>query len=132
MNKSQQGAASLKADPIRRSFVARFGEAEAKTIEDAAQSHYATDEAMALHVDLATLHGSDDFGSSPFRYWFLLAIARECVTRFRGEHGITTAEDDLRKWALAEGKLADHDGDLPDYIALVFGSYRRWVVNEDE
>jgi len=116
-----------QADLIRQSFVARFGEGEAHRIEDAAQSHYAYDEATLLESGVPSPHGGDDFGSSPFRYWFLYAIGHECVSRFRLDHGIVATEDELREWALAEGELVEHDGDIPDYIAVMGGRYDGWL-----
>jgi len=126
-----KGPASLTADPFRRSFVARFGEADAKAIEDAAQAHYAHGEALGFDFGLPGPHSTDDFGSSPFRYWFLLAIGHQCVSRFRDYHGIAATEADLRAWALAEGELAEHDGAVPDYIALVAGLYEGWLVTDE-
>lgn len=114
-------------DPVRESFVARFGEEEAVKIEDAAQSHYASDAAASLDMLFPSPHGNDNFGSSPFRYWFLLAIGSECVTRFSGDHGIAVAEQELRDWALHDGKLGEHDGDVPDYLGLIVGAYEGWI-----
>lgn len=126
--------ADLKTtDLIRGAFVARFGEDQAAKIEEAAQAHYAESE-TTLAVELPGLrspHGVDNFGSSPFRYWFLLAIGHECVTRFAGEHGITVPESDLREWALGDGQLGDHDGDIPDFIAILAGRYVGWVATDD-
>jgi hypothetical protein len=124
---------TTETDLIRRAFVARFGEDDAKRIEDAAQGHYVDDQAMlhALAPDLPTPHGRDGFGSNPFQYWFLLAIGRGCLTKFRTDHGITATEDELRQWALAEGNLAEYDGDIPDYIAVIAGLYGGWV-NDDK
>lgn len=123
----------VKADQIRHTFVAQFGEEQAAKIEEAAQAHYAayeTDLAVEL-PGLPSPHARDNFGSSPFRYWFLLAIGRECLTRFAGEHGITVPESDLREWALEVGRLADHDGDIPDYIGILAGNYDGWVALDD-
>lgn len=116
-------------DVIRASFVARFGEEEAARIEDAAQGHYAVNETLLL-IDLpgiGSAHGDDDFGSSPFRYWFLMAISYECVGRYRDAHGIQTDTEDLRNWAIAEGKLAGHDGSVPDYLGLLGGLLNPWL-----
>jgi hypothetical protein len=124
--------AEVKTDQIRDTFTARFGEEQAAKIEEAAQAHYAENE-TTLAVELPFLrspHGRDNFGSSPFRYWFLLAIGHECVTRFADEHGITVPESDLRAWALGDGQLGDHDGDIPDYVAIISGRYDGWVTDD--
>jgi hypothetical protein len=104
----------------RDSFVARFGEANAAAIEAAAQRHHAS--------DMAGVHGDDNLGSEPFRYWFLLAIGYECLTRYRDEHGITANVEEMRDWAKYDGALGEHDGDVPDYLALIVGTYQDWVA----
>lgn len=140
MNDRPGAPADTDTDLIRRTFVARFGADEARRIENAAQSHYAQDEVMLTiaipdilgEEALPTPHGNDHFGSSPFRYWFLLAIGKQCVTKYRKFHGITTPEDELRAWALAEGELSEHDGDIPDFIGLFVGSYADWIPNPED
>jgi len=126
-------AKAVQTDRIRATFVARFGEDQAAIIEQAAQGHYAENLAQFINMDppLPHPHETDDFGSSPFRYWFLLAIGHQCVTRFAGDHGITVPEQDLRDWGLTDGELGDHEGDIPDYIALFVGLYRGWVRTDD-
>lgn len=104
----------------RESFVARFGEAEAATVEAAARSH------------LSEPHDNDNLGSDEFRYWFLLAIGHECVSRYRNHHGITADVDAMKEWARGEGQLGHHDGDVPDYIALLAGLYEDWIYVDPE
>lgn len=107
--------------PARASFVARFGEADAIAIESAAERHIVFD---------SPIHLGDNRGTDPFRYLMLTAIAFECVGRFRDDHGITATEEALREWALAEGDLGGHDGDVPDYMCLIAGMYEPWVRHE--
>lgn len=120
-------------DRIRATFAQRFGEDQAALIEQAAQAHYAEDSMrLSLEFHLPSPHGTDNFGSSPFRYWFLLAIGHECVTRFASDHGITVPEAELRKWALTDGQLGEHDGDIPDYLAIIVGQYAGWIAHHDD
>ncbi len=107
----------------RDSFVARFGEENAAAVESAARGHW--------DGDVGGVHHDDDFGSEPFRYWFLLAIGFECVTRFREDHGIQAAVEDMQDWAKFDGNLAAHDGAIPDYLAMMIGAYNDWISPED-
>lgn len=100
---------------VRASFVARFGEADAAAIETAS----------AGHCD--SIHKKDNHGSDPFKYAFLNCIAHECVGRYRKDHGINATQGDMRDWALAEGDLGSHDGDIPDYLAMLAGAYGPWL-----
>lgn len=108
----------------RETFVARFGEDQAEAVEAAAREHF--DSAWS------EAHRGDNFGSDEFRYWFLLAIGYECVTRFRGDHGITADVDAMKEWARGEGQLGHHDGDPPDYLALMVGVYQDWIYVDPE
>ena len=99
-------------------FVARFGEADAARLEAAADEHLAQGWGE---------HAEDSRGSDPFRYVLLTCIAFECVGRYASAHGIEAHEDDMREWALKEADLAHHDGDVPDYLALMAGMYVPWV-----
>ena len=110
----------------RDSFVARFGEDQAAAIEAAAKSHFSDQSAFG------GIHDDDDLGSDEFRYWFLLAISYECVTRFRKNHGITANVDAMKEWARGEGQLGHHDGDVPDYLAFMAGAYQDWVYVDPE
>lgn len=101
---------------VRDSFVARFGESDAAAVEAAGLGHM--DDGM---------HGADNHGSDPFKYAFLAAIGWECVGRFSVEHGIKASTEDMKVWALAEGDLGSHDGDVPDYLALMCGAYDEWL-----
>lgn len=109
---------------VRASFVARFGEADAKAVESAAWGH--------TQVDGHGIHDNDNHGSDPFKYAFLTAIGWECVGRFREDHGITAATEDMRDWALTEGDLGSHDGDVPDYLAAICGAYEPWLTPREE
>ncbi len=101
---------------IRDTFVARFGEDQALAIEKAAESH------------VEGSHALDDRGSDEFRYLFLIAVSWECATRFAADHDITVPEAELRDWALSDGHLGEHDGDVPDYLGLIAGMYDGWLV----
>lgn len=111
----------------RGTFVARFGENQATAIEEAGRSH--------LTNHQWSLHATDEFGTQPFKYWFLLCIGYECVTspEFRDEHGITAEIEQMRAWAKAadEGNLAGHDGEVPDYLTFAAGYYNDWVTLPD-
>ncbi len=104
----------------RGSFVKRFGEEDARRIEEAAEGH--------LSDMLGGAHFGDDRGGDEFKYLFLAAIGYECIGRFREDHGIQASEVDMRDWALTEGDLGSFDGDHPDYLAMVVGAYVDWIV----
>lgn len=114
-------------DNARETFIAEFGEGQADAIEAAVAGHLDQDAAVSggLHP-----HARDNYGSQPFRYVFLYAIGRECVTRFAGDHGVTADVDAMRAWATdpERGNLGGHDGDIPDYLALLGGAYAGWVA----
>jgi hypothetical protein len=110
----------------RDSFVERFGEDQAVAIEAAAKGHFGDQSAFG------GIHDNDNLGSDEFRYWFLLAIGYECVTRYRGDHGITADVDAMKEWARGEGQLGHHDGDAPDYLALFAGAYEDWIYIDPE
>lgn len=114
----------MNTDTIRQSFVAQFGEDDAQKIEAAANVH--------LSVDLGGVHDDDDRGSSEFRYLFLTAIGHDCVTRFREDHGIEATTEDMREWALEHGRLGEHEGSPPDYLALLAGAYQSWLPVSEE
>lgn len=106
----------------RETFAARFGEDQAAAIEAAAKGHF--------YGDMFGTHADDNLGRDEFRYWFLLAIGWQCVTEYRSEHGITASVEELRDWAKNEGQLAEHDGDIPDYLAAMVGAYNDWLPAE--
>jgi hypothetical protein len=116
----------------RDTFAARFGEGQARAIEAAAQGHYA-EAATTLFKMFDSFgggpHSGDNFGSDPFRYWFLLAVGHRCVTNpdFRRHHEITADIELMKEWAHSEGALNKHDGDCPDNTALTLGIYREWM-----
>lgn len=118
----------------RDTFAARFGDDQATAIEQAAQGHYASNSTIMFAVESPDVHGDDRFGSDPFKYWFLLAIGYECVTRpeFREEHGITADIEEMKQWARTDGDLEGHDGDLPDFLAAMLGAYDGWIPQEVE
>lgn len=78
-------------------------------------------------ADLPDPHKNDSWGNDPFRYHFMNAIARECMDRFAGYHGITVPTKELRAWSLAHADLHEHTGDFPDYMALMIGVYYSWI-----
>jgi hypothetical protein len=107
---------------IRESFVARFGEECATRVEEAALGHLT--EGPFPHLDL---HADDKWGPDPFKYLFLVAIGRDCFTRWRKYHGIDAEYEDILAWALESADLHEYQGDMPDYLALLAGAYNCWI-----
>lgn len=99
--------------PIRPSFVARFGEADAVAIEAAAEKHK-----NGVH---------DNPGSDPFRWAIVICIGYDCMSRFREDHGIHAPWDQIQAWIKGEADLASHDGDV-DYMSLLAGTYNEYVA----
>lgn len=96
----------------RESFVTRFGESQAASIEAAADMHR------------AELLEGDKAGSDPFRDAIVICVGFECMSldSYRDHHGITPSWIDLRDWIRSEGNLGDHDGPV-DYLAMFAGAY---------
>lgn len=107
---------------VRESFVARFGEAVAVKVEEAALNHLA--EGPLPHLNP---HAEDKWGEDPFQYLFMVCIGRDCLTRWRKYHGIDAEYEDLLDWCVKEGNLHDYQGDMPDFIALLAGAYNIWI-----
>jgi hypothetical protein len=102
-------------DTIRTAFTERFGEDQAAAIESAAEGHG---------------NGINDGnrGTDPFKWALLVAIGYQCmeIKNYRAYHGITAPWPDLKEWIIAQGKLAEHDGDC-DYLAALAGTYNEFV-----
>jgi hypothetical protein len=94
-------------------FVERFGKKDATAVKNAAEEH-------------ANGINSANRGSDEFRWALTICIGYECITRFRGYHGISADEADLKSWVLEHGALGEHDGDV-DYLSLATGEYSEWV-----
>jgi hypothetical protein len=103
---------------IRDSFVERFGEDLAVKIEEASIGHINDDK---------TNHGDDNWGSDPFRYHLMMAIAHECMGRWGKWHGIDVDVVDVMLWTRENADLLSFDGDQPDYIAMIAGCYYAWI-----
>lgn len=123
---------------VRASFVEHFGEDEAVRVEEASIGHIATPPGVRQVMEKVTsnyvgTHENDDWGSDPFKYHFLNCIAQRCfdVDDNRAWHGIVATEEALRMWALAHGDLAEFDGDVPDYLALMAGAYISWLIRPE-
>ena len=98
-------------------FAERFGEANAQAVLDAAYAH----------SDQGWMIDSDDRGSNEFQWALLVCIGSECLTRYRGHHGITAGEDEIKQWVYLCADLGQYDGPPPDYLALMCGAYEGWV-----
>ena len=101
---------------VKASFVARFGEAEARRLEVAAEKH---------NNDVHNNKGTD-----PFKWVLLICIGYECFTkdRYREYHGILTPSDDIKRWARDHAELDSHDGDC-DYLSIFCGTYAEYVLS---
>ncbi len=99
---------------VRASFVTRFGEAEARAIESAAEGH-----TNGIH---------DRRGSDPFKWAICICIGYQCFEkeRFREHHDIKAPASYIDKWIIEEGDLANHDGDV-DFIALMINAYDKYI-----
>lgn len=98
---------------IRGKFVERFGEDDAKAIEAAAEQH-------------SNGSNSERKGSDAFRWALLIAIGWECISRFRGDHGIKLDTEELREWCKDHADFGSHNGDC-DYLSLMSGEYENWM-----
>ena len=106
--------------PLRPSFVATFGEAEAERIEVAAAGHK-----NGIH---------DNSGSDPFRWALMICLGGRCLEedRFRKYHGIKTSWGDIDAWLLDHSyELAAHDGDV-NFIAAMAGKYNKYMPGGNE
>ena len=115
---------------IRDSFVARFSEDTAFKIEQASLFHAVEDNPVDNILGNGG-HGSDNWGSDPFRYHLLNCIGHECfeVDVYRTYHGFTQTESlvDIHAWVVANADLSSFDGDHPDHLSRVLGVYDGWV-----
>lgn len=105
----------------RESFVERFGEADAASIERAAVYHK------------GEFLESDKVGSDTFRDAIVIALGFECMSAdsYREYHGITAPWADIQEWIRTDGQLAHHDGPV-DYLAMFAGVYNEYVGIEAE
>lgn len=106
---------------VRNQFVERFGEENATRIEEASLTHTQDPSYQSVHKD-------DDWGSDPFQYHLMTCVSRRCFEHQGGEtHGFTFTREEVRQWAVEEGRLHEYDGDVPDYIGLLAGAYANWI-----
>lgn len=103
---------------IRKAFVKKFGEDQAKAIEAAAQGH---------------ANGVNDGsrGSDPFKWALLIAIGYQCIELddYRSYHGITAPWAEVKQWMIDHAKLDEHDGDV-DYLTAFSGGYDEYMPHE--
>lgn len=97
----------------RELFVKKFGEADARALEAAAEGH-------------ATPSNSKNRGSDPFRWALCIAIGYECIGRFSVYHGLQAAPTDIQQWIKEEARLDLHDGDI-DYLSALTGAYNEYL-----
>lgn len=109
---------------VRQLYVEHFNEAEAKAIDNAFQKHFEN--------ELQGIHASDDFGTDPFRYKLLTVISYQCVSEYAEHHNIKVSEEDFKEFCLKHADLGEHDGDIPDYLALMAGIYQEYINMEEE
>ena len=99
---------------IRKKFVKDFGKGQAKTLENAAETH--------------NTHVHNRKGSDPFKWVLLICIGYECFEKdaFRKYHKITIPFEKLKSWIKNNGQLGTHDGDC-DYLSLIAGEYNEYI-----
>lgn len=106
-------------DPgIRRLFVKKFGEAQAKAVEAAAESH-------------ANGVNSKNRGGDEFKWALIICLGFECLSRdaFREYHGIESSWEELDSWIIAFGDLGSHTGDV-NYLSMLTGEYDKYLEKE--
>jgi hypothetical protein len=103
---------------VRESFVKRFGEDQAVAIELAAESHK-----NGIH---------DKTGDDPFKWAILICVGFQCmeIDKYRKSHNITIPFEDIKKWAIEDGDLRSHNGDV-DYLCLFAGKYNDWIAEKE-
>lgn len=106
-------------DSIRIKFVKRFGEEQAKRLEDAAEEH-------------AYGRQKNNRGSDPFKWVFMITIGFDCFVKesFRMHHAINIPINTLKKWIKENAELGTHDGEY-DAIALFAGTYNEYVPKQE-
>jgi hypothetical protein len=104
-------------ESIRELFVIKFGEDEAKAIEEAANSHK-----NGVH---------DNKGTDPFKWALLICIGYQCmeVESYREHHIIKTEWATLKQWIKNHADLSSHDGDCV-FLALFTGAYNEFMKAE--
>ena len=104
-------------NPIRDSFVERFGEEQAQCLELAADQHR-----FDSGVD-------PDVGGNVFQWCLTVVIGFECITRgvFRGPHGITIDPEEFAAWCRYHADLRNFTGG-GDVLAESCGSLERYMA----
>ena len=100
---------------IRESFVAKFGENEARLIELAAGQH----------------KRPTKLGSDPFRTAIVICISYECISRFGEYHMFAAPKEEVEKWIQEEAHLEEHNGDI-DFLILFTGGYNKYVPMKEK
>lgn len=99
---------------VRDSFVQKFGEDEARRLEDAASEHK---------------NGVHDWtGSDPFKWVLVICIGYQCFEKpsYRTYHKIEAPYEEIRQWIKSDGHLDTHDGDC-DFLSLFVGAYNDFM-----
>lgn len=102
------------------SFLERFGLTNLLRLREAAKMHFNEFES----------HDRDTFGSDPFKYDLLLVIGSECISRpsFYEYHAFEDLDpEEFRLWCLENADLGNHDGSVPNYLALYTGAYNPFI-----
>jgi len=114
----------------RESFVRWFGENQAVAVEAAAEGHLIPPPLPPGMEPIPHAHADDNRGSDEFAYQFLVCVGYECFDdRFRAHHGITVKKETARDWCIDQDLVRTFDGDCPDYIALMVGTYNEWMLD---
>jgi hypothetical protein len=89
---------------LRDEFAARFGEANAVAVEEAA----------AFHAEPPGTPGSD-----AFRWALLVCAYNQCIDYYAEIHGITADVEEVRTWVRDHADLASWDGQSPAREVIV-------------
>lgn len=97
-------------------FMARFGTDNTDAVMSAAIEHN-----NGIH---------NNPGSDIFRWAIAICIGYDCFGSYAARyHGITVAQDEVKRFCLELGGLGTHDGDV-DYLGLMSGSYNEWILED--
>lgn len=101
---------------IRESFVAQFGEDEAKALERAAEEHRSS-------------VGPVDKGDDPFQWVIIMCIGFECISKssYRTYHQILAPYEELKSWIRDNAHLTEYEGSW-DELAKSAGLYKDFDI----